>query len=121
MRELKTISIIVFMLSFTSCYYDVEEMLYPSSECDTSSISYTNDIIPIISDNCYVCHDKEAKFGNVILDSHTELTKFTPDNRLIGVIKHSAGSIPMPQGAPKLLDCQIEKIEAWIDQGALNN
>ena len=121
MKELKIISVVVFMLSITSCYYDVEELIYPVSECDTGTMSYANDIIPILSANCYTCHDTQTKFGNIILDSHSEVLKRVNSNILLGVIKHSVGFTPMPQGGPKLLDCHIEKIEAWISQGALNN
>lgn len=109
------------MMGFTSCFYDVEELLYPESDCETSTMSYSNDIAPIFSANCYVCHDTSTKFGNIILDSHSEVLKRVNSNILLGVIKHSIGFPPMPQGGPKLLDCHIEKIEAWISQGALNN
>jgi hypothetical protein len=107
---------------FASCYYDVEEILYPDTECDIEMMSYTNDIVPILSDNCYTCHNTQARFGNIILDSHQELSKyFTTNDLLLGAIKHNPGFSAMPQGAPKLLDCQINKIEAWINQGAPNN
>lgn len=121
MKELRIISTVVLIFYLSSCYYDVEELLYPDVECDTAMISYTDDVVPILSQNCYSCHNAQARFGNVIIDSHDEVVKYTINDQLVGVINHLPGFSPMPQGNPKMLDCQIEKIEAWIDQGALNN
>ena len=52
---------ILFSVSLSSCYYDTEEELYPdsgSSTCDTISVSYATDIVPIVSAKCSTpgCH-----------------------------------------------------------------
>jgi len=36
-------------------------------------------------------------------------------------IEHTGGVSPMPQGAAKLPDCTINKLNAWISQGLKNN
>ena len=103
------------------CYYDVEEELYLNTACDTLDVSYAATIQPIIEDNCLNCHSASANFGGVTLEGHTQLKQYAENGQLLGVIRHESGFPPMPQGAPKLVDCTIQKIEKWVREGALNN
>jgi mono/diheme cytochrome c family protein len=120
-KTIKFLSIIATALLFSSCYYDVEEEIYPTLDCQSSDMSYANDIQPLIQTNCYVCHAANINFGNITLDSYPDLLVRVEDGRLLGAINHQSGFSPMPQNGPKLLDCQIEKIESWIADGAPNN
>ena len=116
------ISIVTLTQIFSlGCYYDVEEDLYPSIECQTEEMSLVVDILPILEADCMQCHSASANFGNVSLEGFDQLSKYVNDGSLLGVIKHDPGFSPMPKGAPKLLDCEVQKIEAWIQAGALNN
>jgi len=99
----------------------VEEEIYPTIACLTSELSYSMDIVPILQNDCYNCHSEEANFGNVTLEGYEEILEYVNDESLLGVIKHSSGYSPMPKGGAKLLDCEIEKIEIWINDGAINN
>jgi len=99
----------------------VEEELYPSLECQTQDMSYSIDISPIISDNCLLCHNQTARFGNIILEEHADVLTYVNNGLLLGAIRHDPGFSPMPQNTAQLLECEIEKIAAWIDQGTLNN
>lgn len=112
---------IIALVLLAGCYYDVEEELYPSIECDTIDMSYQNDILPIIQDNCYRCHDQANNFGNVTLEGYDNLKTYVNNGKLLGAIKHEAGFSFMPRNEAPLLDCQIAKIEQWINKGALNN
>ncbi len=120
MRILKIFSFCL-LCSTIGCYYDVEEELYPTTGCSTDDMSYQNDILPLIDTNCYQCHDAANNFGGITLEGYDALKTYADNGQLVGVISHAAGFSPMPQGDPKLLDCEIEKIEAWISQGTLNN
>jgi len=108
-------------LIFTSCYYDNEEELYPEDTCKTDDMSYSNDIVPILEDNCYSCHDQANNQGGVTLEGYSNLKAYVDNGKLLGAIKHEPGFSEMPQDEPQLEQCQIDKIEAWIDQGALDN
>lgn len=109
------------ILTAGGCYYDVEEDLYGPVICTTENQSYVHDVVPIIQNNCYVCHAQGVNLGNVTLEGYNSLKVYVDNGKLVGVINHSSGFPQMPQGASKLSDCNISKIEAWIDQGALNN
>ena len=112
---------IVFLLFLTGCYYDVEEELYPMIDCQTTEMTYSNDVLPIIETNCFLCHRSTANFGNITLEGYDQLIDLVDDGSLLGAIKHGSGYSPMPKNKAQLLQCEIEKIQAWIDEGALNN
>lgn len=121
MKNLVCIFIVGIFLFASSCYYDTEENLYGTIECSLEDIGYTATILPIIQDNCYTCHDKASNFGNITLEGYDELKKYVDNGQLLGAINHKSGFSPMPKNLAKLLDCEIEKIEAWVTEGALNN
>lgn len=104
-----------------SCYYDVEEDLYPMVDCVTANQSYANDIVPILQTNCYVCHAQGVNLGNVTLEGYTNLKTYVNNGKLVGVINHNSGFPAMPQGAAKISSCNISKIEQWVADGAPDN
>lgn len=110
----------VFTMSLSSCYYDVEEELYPA-DCNIDSVGFAADIFPIISQNCLGCHSDAANFGNVSLADYTKVKQYADDKSLLGSVRHDSGYSPMPQGQAKLSNCDIKKIDKWISEGAKNN
>lgn len=109
------------MMCLSSCYYDVEEVLYPPSTCVTDSMSFAANINPILSHNCFVCHSEAVNSGNVTLEGYNNVMIYVNSGQLMGAIKHQSGFSPMPQNTTPLTDCDISKIEQWIAQGKLNN
>jgi hypothetical protein len=107
--------------SLAGCYYDIEEEIYPSVGCNLENISFTNTIIPILESNCYQCHDAANNNGGITLEGYSQLKRFVDNGQFLGVVRHEAGFSPMPKNSAKLLDCEIEKIEQWVTDGAPNN
>ena len=112
---------LVCLVALTACYYDSEENLYPVTTCVTTNLSLQQDIVPILERNCYVCHRASVNTANITLEGHNELMKHVNSGKLLGAIRHDPGFKPMPQGASKLIDCDIAKIEQWIADGGPNN
>ncbi len=112
---------LILLLTLGSCYYDVEEEIYPKTDCNTTNITYSMDIVAVLQSNCYVCHSQAANQGGITLEGYNNLKSYVDNGRFLGAIKHDAGYSPMPQGAPQLPDCQIAQIEQWISDGAPNN
>ena len=113
--------VIIFVIIFASCYYDNEEALYPafSNSCDTTNVTYSGTIMPILTNNCTGCHSGATPGGGILLTSHAAVvSKIT---NVIGSIKHSATFMPMPQGGGKLKDCSIKQFDIWVRKGMLNN
>lgn len=90
-------------------------------KCDTTNMSFANDIQPIINLNCLGCHSGSNVSGGVELDDHPGVHTVALSGQLLGAITHSQGYKPMPNGQPKLPDCKIAKIRNWINDGAQNN
>ncbi|HEX6914204.1 MAG TPA: c-type cytochrome [Chitinophagaceae bacterium] len=117
------IAAVAISLAFAGCYYDKSELVYPAqTACDTANLKYSTDITGILATNCYACHSGSAQAGgSVKLDSYTALTTVVNNGKLVLAITHSPGASAMPKNMPKLSDCDINRIKAWINQGAQNN
>lgn len=111
------------LFALHGCYYDVEEQLYPAAvnPCDTTNVSFSSTIVPILQQNCYSCHSEAISIGAISVEGYESVLTLVNNGRLVGSINHLSGYQPMPSDAPKLSNCNLSKIDAWINQGALNN
>ena len=116
---------ILIVLALSGCYYDNEEELYPGgSSCDTTVTTYAARIQPILQTRCYSCHSAQSApsgGAGINLESHPVLQSMAQSGILMAAITHSGNASPMPKGMPKLSDCEISKIQRWVDNGAQNN
>ena len=58
------------------------------------------------------------------LSTYTGVKDAATIGSLVGAVKYdklTTGFSAMPQGAPKLSDCDISLIQKWVREGALNN
>ena len=92
-----------------------------AGQCVTTNISYSSFIAPLIATNCAGCHSGPTASGNIVLTSHAGVKTVADNGRLVGAITWATGYQQMPKGSNKLSDCKIEKIKAWINDGAPNN
>jgi hypothetical protein len=101
----------------TGCKYDNEEEFYGKRICDTSLVTYTA-LESKFEQQCFGCHMASAPSGNVAIYDYNSLKAFvnSSPNTLLGSISHTTAS-PMPKGGPKWDECDIKKVEAWINQG----
>jgi hypothetical protein len=122
-----TLIFLLLALAFTGCYYDNEEELYPNPpECDTTNVTFSGTILPIITDNCKACHGSGSQQGGVLLEDYASISAAAniPPGQygsLYGAVSHDPGNSPMPKGGTQLSDCNIRKIKTWIDAGTPNN
>lgn len=110
-------AIAIISLFFVSCYYDNEEVLYPSfnAPCDTiNPVTFSGTIQPMIQNSCSLinCHSGPSPSGNVPLGSYSDVATIAANGLLIKALK-GTGVIKMPPGG-KLKDCSISQIEIWI-------
>ncbi len=120
------ISIGIIMSSFflfSACYYDKEQLLYGASgNCDsTTTISYSQKVVPLLQQNCYGCHSGSFPSGNILMGTYSLDKALGQNGTLSGSINHATGFSPMPKGTSKMTTCQISTIKKWIDGGMLNN
>lgn len=94
--------------------------------CDTTNVGFSTDIQTILQNNCLSCHSAAAQQGQVDLSNYTNVKVYADNGRLFGAVNHDAGYTQMPydgtnDGTPRLDECKILTIKAWINQGAQNN
>ncbi len=117
---------------FFSCKND-KQAASPGPTCpDTTNITYSAVVTPILAGNCYSCHgtNSNAGSGGIILQDYSVIKTYaiatsldgSTGSKLYGNITH-AGSpyVNMPFGGGQLSDCDIKKIKIWINAGAPNN
>lgn len=116
----------ICLLILSSCYYDSEEALYPGTGgtvCDTSNVTFSGTIQPILQSNCNSCHMSSIASGGVITDNYQDLIPVVESGIFWKAVNHEPGASPMPQDQlpNKLPQCELDKIKAWINKGAPNN
>ncbi|HMM11467.1 MAG TPA: cytochrome c [Bacteroidales bacterium] len=121
-RLLISISLLgLLAISLNSCYKDNEEDLYGTDNCVTTNVSFNTQVQPVLNANCVSCHSGAGASAGIRLSNHTEVSAAIDGGRFVGAIKHQSGFSAMPPSGPKLTNCQISQIEAWIAQGKPNN
>jgi len=121
MNKLFFLSIFSVLIVIVACKKEEIEDDEQVPTCQTENMSYSNDITPILVTYCTGCHGAQAPEAGLNLEIYDNV-KFIADNGMLsGVINHSSGFTPMPFEMAKLDDCDIEKIDAWIADGAPNN
>jgi len=121
-KLLKALMVVGMIVFLSSCYYDKEDDLYPQvAACDTTNVTFANNVFPVINSNCTACHSGAAPSGNIRLENYNHISTAANNGSLLGVIRHEPGWSPMPKGGGKLNDCNIAEIETWVNQGAPNN
>lgn len=124
LRKITTLIICASLLTWamSSCYYDNEEYLYPEPvDCDTTNVTYSGTVVPILESNCNSCHNQVSQQGGVITDNYNDLKVAIDNGSFRGAINHINGWSPMPKGGNKLPECDLTKINLWLDRGAPNN
>lgn len=119
-------TVIALMLSVqTGCYYDNEDDLYPfTGMCDTTNVTLSGTVKPILQGTCYACHSASASGAagaGINLEDHNSLQGWANNGKLVCSTDHGNGCSPMPKGGGRLPQCDIDKIKAWVDNGAQNN
>ena len=89
--------------------------------CNTDNVTYSGFVAPLLANTCVGCHSGGAPSGGISLNTHGGVQAVALNGRLYGAISHAAGFQPMPRGSARLSQCTIDKVKAWIDDGAPNN
>lgn len=90
-------------------------------ECDTTAVTYSDVISPIIQNNCQGCHSGSFPSGGITLTNHAEIQAYALTGALEGVVNHESGYVAMPYNQPQLPSCQLDQIRIWVEEGALDN
>src|SRR4249919_1832804 len=111
------IGTICFILVFAmACTKQNEETLAstdstPPATCNTDSMSYANNVVPIMESYCFGCHGNgnTGGSGGINLQGYDNLKPYADNGKLVGNITHAPGFVGMPYGQPKMPDCEISQ------------
>nr|WP_299068619.1 hypothetical protein [uncultured Allomuricauda sp.] len=114
---LKLMSFILIML-IAACSSESTEDLIPPDETgdgddgdNTTEVTYTADIAPLLSSNCLGCHSNPPQNG-----APMALTTFSAvQSRASGIFNRTNNGTMPPSG--KLPQANIDLIQAWINAG----
>ena len=112
----------VFLLTAGyGCYYDNVEELYPNG-CNTTDVSYSQTIRTLLLNyECLGCHAGSSPDAGVDLDGYENVKFYVDNGQLMGSILPEEGYELMPLGGPRMKQCDIDKIQSWINAGAPDN
>jgi len=113
----------VLVVSFvSSCTYNSIEDLDPS-RCDTTGVTYSGYVEPLISESCAYagCHLGNFAAAQLDLSEYDQVKSVVDNGKLQDRINRAAGDPLLMPSTGKLAPCQITKIEAWIEAGAQEN
>jgi hypothetical protein len=94
-----------------------------AATCDTNAYKYKNDIEPILITYCNGCHGGCNPQAGIDLSTYQAVKDYiTLDTYgFVGGITFNPDVTAMPYQAAKMSDCNITKIQKWIDGGYPNN
>ena len=123
MKKLFSVSsgLTIFLFMMFSCSKENEQDLGTGNICETNNMTYSANIKPILENFCYSCHGRGLSQNGINFDTYAGVKAVADNGKLVGAISHASGFVPMPQSAPKLSDCNINRIKAWVNAGAVNN
>lgn len=109
----KLIFIFSALFIAVSCSKSKAPEPFLSEDCP-DTVKFSTQILPMISDNCFSCHNN----GQSPAFSDYASIMSNADNMLKAM---KGEGIQMPQGADPLHDTLIQQFSCWISQGKQNN
>lgn len=88
--------------------------------CDSSNVTYTGVIAPIIQTYCLGCHASSSS-PQGSLTTYAYVKEATINGNLINAVSHTPGYSAMPQGGTKLDACKIALFKKWVTNGTPEN
>jgi len=92
---------------------------YCGVSCDTTTLTFSGVVWPIIELSCKSCHSGDSPKGSVSLTNYIDVSATASSGILAQVLTGTGASLMPPGGA--LSDCKISQIEKWISNGFPND
>ena len=113
---------VIITFSFSNCFNNKEDILYPANVCDTTNVKFKGKVAPVFANHCLICHGNAVSSpGAVIRLQDYAQVKLNID-LAYAAMTHQPGLVPMPLGQKETIDpCEIKIVRIWKDAGAPNN
>jgi len=89
-----------------------------NAECDTTNVTYTASIEPIMSAKCTGCHSGADPEAGISLESYAQVSSEALFGEVLAAVQHQDGVTNMPYNSTQLPQCEIDLIRIWIENGA---
>ena len=89
-----------------------------SAECDTTNVTYTASIEPIISAKCTGCHSGANPEGEINLENYAQVSSEVLFGDVLAAVQHLGGVTNMPYNSSQLPQCEIDLIRIWKENEA---
>ena len=98
-----------------------------SGGCDTTNVTYSGTIAPLMGNYCNGCHGDSGNSTGINLTSYFDsgtddgVKTVAQDGRLWGSVNQDGGFSAMPLGGNRLQECKIDELRIWLDNGYPND
>lgn len=106
----------------------VPTMESPTTPVASTTVSYANDIFPLMKSRCGNCHGGNKVEEDLNILTYADLMKGSKNGPVIvpgdasnSLLVDLITKLEMPKKGPKLTPPQIQLITDWVNQGALDN
>jgi hypothetical protein len=125
MRSFHQIALVTVLPIVAAAWLTGSEQDVTPLKAAETTVSYKKDIQPILQNNCYNCHNSMKKKAGIDLRSgYTNVAKIVkpekPDDSRLFKCLVGKGAKLMPPKNP-LPEETVNKVKAWIEDGAKNN
>lgn len=93
-----------------------------------ATVSFANDVLPILQNRCRNCHGGNQTEEGLALLTYDDVMKgsdnglvVSPGNAGDSLLVELVANQKMPKRGPKLTPAQVQLLTDWVNQGALNN
>jgi hypothetical protein len=129
MRKISFVTYCFIIIIFAACSYHKADVAYPrATTCDTTIVRYSVEVVSILNNNCKDCHFGNSAISGINLFNWQTIHTYATDGKhtygtLLSAVLHQGGAPKMPLRNPpvKISQCDIDKLTAWVNRGALNN
>jgi len=106
----------------------VEAPTEPAAEASAGTVSFTNDVMPIIDSRCVNCHGGERTQEGLVLTDFAGIMAGSDNGPVVmpgdpanSLLVELVANQKMPKRGPKLTPSQVQILTEWVAAGAPNN
>lgn len=86
------------------------------SGCDTTQVTFSTTIWPIMEKYCTGCHSAASPGGGIVISGYGDLVSLAGNGSLMGSVRYESGYAKMPTNQ-QIPACNIDQLQGWIDKG----
>lgn len=112
----------------TSAPAPVESSPTAESAPAGATVSFANDILPLLQSRCLGCHGGDRTSAGLSIKSYADVMSGSENGPVItagdaenSLLVELVTTQKMPKRGPKLTPAEVQLITDWINQGALDN